>query len=132
MFKKDGGIRPIAVGYTLRLLAAKCANTHVFEERSRVQQPEQVGVGVAGGAETASHAMRRHVKLLPAGHEIVKLDFSNALNSIRRDLLLEIVAKNMPELYIFTLATYSCKPTLVYGDQTIISREGSPEFTGVL
>ena len=26
--KKDGGIRPITVGYTLRRLAAKCANSH--------------------------------------------------------------------------------------------------------
>ena len=68
------------------------------------------------------------LKLLPAGHAIVKLDdFSNAFNSIRRDLLLKTVAKNMLELYRFTLATYSCEPTLVYGDQTILSREGSQQ-----
>ena len=28
--KKDGGVRPIAVGYTLRCLAAKCANSYVI------------------------------------------------------------------------------------------------------
>ena len=48
--KKDGGVRPIAVRYTIRRLAAKCANRHVIEERSRVLQPRQIGVGVAGGA----------------------------------------------------------------------------------
>ena len=52
--------------------------------------------------------MRRYVKLLPVGHAIVKLDFINAFNSIRRDLLLDTMAKNMPELHRFTLATYSC------------------------
>ena len=26
--KKDGGLRPIAIGYTLRRLAAKCANKY--------------------------------------------------------------------------------------------------------
>ena len=57
--------------------------------------------------------MRRYVKLLPVGHAIVKLDLTNAFNSIRRDLLLDTLAKNMPELYRFTLATYSCE-LLVY------------------
>ena len=127
MTKKDEGVRPIAVGYTLRRLAAKCANNHVIEERSRVMKPKQVGVGVAGGAAATIHAMRRHINLLPAGQAIVKFDFFNAFNIIRRDLLLDTMAKNMPELYRFTLATYFCEPTLVYGDQTILSREGSQQ-----
>ena len=66
MTKKDGGVCPIAVGYTLRRLAAKCANTHVindYKERSRVLQFKQVEVGVAGGAEAAIHAMRRNIKI---------------------------------------------------------------------
>ena len=112
MVKKDGGVRPIAVGYTLKRMTAKCANRHVIERRSKVLQPKQVGVGVAGGAEAAVHAMRRYVEVLPAGHAIVKLHFSNAFNSIRRDLLLDTMAKNIPELYRFTLAKYSCEPTL--------------------
>ena len=81
MTKKDGGVCHIAVGYSLRRLAAKCANTHVIEERSRVLQPKQVGVRVAERAETAIHVMRQHDNLLPAGHAIVKLDFSNALTA---------------------------------------------------
>ena len=32
--KKDGGICPIAVGYTLRHMVAKCANAHVIKRRS--------------------------------------------------------------------------------------------------
>jgi len=56
--KKDGRVRPITVGYTLRRLAAKCANNHVIERRSKALQPQQLGVCVAGGAEAAVHAVR--------------------------------------------------------------------------
>ena len=59
--KKDGGIRPIAVGYILRRLAAKCANFHVIKTRSKGLQPVQVGAGVPEGAEAAVHAVRRLV-----------------------------------------------------------------------
>ena len=46
--KKDGDILPITVGYTLRLLAAKCANNHVIERRSMEFRPLQLGAGVSG------------------------------------------------------------------------------------
>ena len=76
--KKDGGIRPITVGYTLRRLAAKCANNAVITRRSQeALQPQQLGVGVSGGAEAAIHAARRLVSHLSSNHVIVKLDLSN-------------------------------------------------------
>jgi len=56
---------PIIVSYTLRRLAAKCANNHVIEERGKAMQPQQLGVGVAGGAEAAVHAVRRLVSNIP-------------------------------------------------------------------
>jgi len=49
---KDGGVRPICMSYTLRRLAAKCANSHVIS-KSQVLQPQQLGVGVSGGVEAA-------------------------------------------------------------------------------
>jgi len=72
--KKGGGVRPIT----------KCANNHVIEERGKAMQPQQLGVGVAGGAEAAVHAVRRLVSNMPDDNFIVKLDFSNAFNCIRR------------------------------------------------
>ena len=99
--QKDGGVRPSAVGYTLRRLAAKYANAYVIKRRSEELQPIQVGDGVSGGAEAAIHAMRRRVSTMPDDHVLVKLDFSNAYNTIRRDAVLETVAAKMPELYRF-------------------------------
>ena len=40
--KKEGGGRLIAIGNTIRRLTAKCANTHVIEERSKILQSIQV------------------------------------------------------------------------------------------
>ena len=50
--KKDGGVRPIAVGYTLRRLAAKCANSHEIKRRSEELQPVKVGAEVSGGCRS--------------------------------------------------------------------------------
>ena len=96
----------------------------MIEDRSKILQPRQVGVGVAGGAEAVIHDTRRYISQLPSGHAFIKLDFANAFNTLRRDLFLDTVARNTPELYRFTLATYECDPTLVYGSHTIPSREG--------
>ena len=111
--KKDGGVHPIAVGYTLRRMAAKCANAHVIKSRSEALQPIQVGVGVSGGAKAAIHAMRSLVSTMPDDYVIVKLDFTDAYNSLRRDAVLETVADKMPELYPFTHSSLlACCPKL--------------------
>ena len=55
--KKSGGIRPIAVGYTLRRIAAKCANNFALTVLSNKLLPEQLGLGCLGGCESAVHAI---------------------------------------------------------------------------
>src|SRR6218665_3852412 len=125
--KRDGGIRPIAVGYTLRRLAAKCANTHAVAKLSTLLTPIQLGVGVPGGAEAAVHATRRWVTSMPTDCVLVKLDFANAFNTLRRDSLLEAVARNIPELYSFAHASYSCKPILRHVKNIIRSEEGTQQ-----
>jgi len=59
--KKSGGIRPIAVGYTLRRIAAKCANSYATSQLTDYFNPIQMGVGVPGGCEAAIHATRRYI-----------------------------------------------------------------------
>jgi len=125
--KKDGGIRPIAIGYTIRRLAAKCANRHAIVRRSEQLKPLQVGVGVSGGAEAIVHTMRRSLDEESDEIVTVKLDFVNEFNSVRRDHLLDSIASNTPELYCFAFAKYSCEPKLVYGNHIILSREGNQQ-----
>jgi hypothetical protein len=125
--KKSGGIRPIAVGYTWRRIAAKCANAHAIEMLKDYLQPSQLGVGVPGGCEAAVHATRRFVESMPAGYCVVKLDFSNAFNCLHRDAMLDAVLRKVPGIYKFCHLAY-CKPSsLTYDGRTIISQEGSQQ-----
>ena len=56
--KKSGGIRPIAIGYTWRRIAAKCANSYAIASVSSYLQPIQLGVSTPGGCEVAVHAFQ--------------------------------------------------------------------------
>jgi len=73
--KKSGGIRPIAVGYTLRLIAAKCANSYATNQLAGYFSPIHLGVGLPGGSEAAVHATRRFIEAMTDGHVVAKLDF---------------------------------------------------------
>ena len=63
----------------------------------------------------------------PDNHVFVKLDFSNAFNSVRRDTILTTVEDKMPELYRFVQDSLDCNLKLIYGDNAIISVEGSQQ-----
>lgn len=122
--KKSGGIRPIAVGYTLRRIAAKCANSYATSQLTDYFNPIQMGVGVPGGCEAAVHATRRYIDAMPHGHVVAKIDFSNAFNSLRRDLLLRSVASTVPGIYRFCHLAYSQPSVLRFDTRTILSQEG--------
>ena len=96
--KKDGGLRPIAVGYYWRRLAAKCANSHAIEKLGSYFGHIQLGVGVAGGCEAAIHAARRFITFMDRDQVLVKLDFKNAFNSVHRDIMLDCVASKDPRV----------------------------------
>ena len=103
---------------------------YVIGRRSQQLQPQQLGAGVPGGIEAAVHGTRRLVQNLPANHVIVKLDFSNAFNCVRRDVILDAVAANTPEISSFSCmvhAAYSCEPILACGDHQLRSREGAQQ-----
>ena len=116
LHKQDREVRPIAVGYILRCLAAKCANSHVIEKRSEEPQPIQVGTGVSGGAEAAVHAVRRLVIHMPDDHVFVKLNFTDPFNTVRRDLILASTEYKTPKLYHSVHASLACSPMLKYGN----------------
>ena len=61
--KKDGGVRPIAIGNTLRLLIFKVAVRGCAETCSNLLRPNKLGFGVRLGAEAAVHATRSFISL---------------------------------------------------------------------
>ena len=86
-----------------------------------------MGVEVSGGAEAAIHAMRCLVSTMPDDHVLVKLDFSNTYNTVRRDAVFETVAAKMPELHRFVHSSLACSPKLIYGTYIIESAKGSQQ-----
>jgi hypothetical protein len=122
--KKSGGIRPIAIGYVWRRMAAKCANAHATATLADYLQPTQLGVGTPGGCEAAVHTTRRFTESMPSDHCVVKLDFSNAFNSLHRDAMLAAVKLRVPGIYKFCLLSYNTPSILLYADRTILSQEG--------
>ena len=122
--KKEGGVRPIAVGLSLRRLVAKCAGLHVMRTVGAGLAPLQLGCGVSLGCEAAAHAARLYLQNMPPSHLLLKLDFKNAFNSLRRDKMLEAVKENVPELFNFVHSAYNQPSMLFCGDRVMQSAEG--------
>ena len=95
--KKEGGIRPIANGLTLRRLAAKIGVFRMVQSVSSALASLQLGYGVPSGCEAAACAARQYLESMPSNRVLLKVDFRNAFNSVRRDKILEAV-KNHPSL----------------------------------
>ena len=122
--KPGGGVRPIAVGYTLRRLVAKCASLPIREAMGNLLSPLQLGYGTPGGVEAAVHAARIYLQNMPPNNLMLKIDFKNAFNTIRRDKMLHSVLEFIPEIYPLVHSAY-CSPThLFFGNHIVSSAEG--------
>ena len=124
LIKPGGGVRPIAVGSVWRRLAAKVMVQHVSDTAAAWLAPRQLGFGVKGGAEAAAHATRRYLQELSPNSVIAKLDFKNAFNSIRRDVVIDEVQSFFPDMLRFVVACYGEPSHLFFGDHIILSAEG--------
>lgn len=122
--KKSGGLRPIAIGYVWRRLAAKCANSYALKRLDEFFAPLQVGIATPGGGEAAVHAARAFIKTMPPDHIFIKLDFANAFNTMRRDVMLQAVRETIPELYAFIHQAYSAESVLQFGSFEVRSQMG--------
>ena len=105
-------------------LTAKCANKYTTVKLATHFAPIQLSVSIPGRAEAAIHALRRYAKHLPKDYIIIKPDFTNAFNTLRRDAMLEAVGREIPELHNFAHATCTGAPVLQFGEFTILSEEG--------
>ena len=122
--KSGGGIRPIAVGWTLRRLIARIAGYLVVDDLAELFTPRQLGYGIRGGAEAIVHAGRKFLHNMDPEHVLIKLDFCNAFNSIRRDKMLEAVFELAPDIYPLVHSAYASPSNLLWGDKQLQSSEG--------
>lgn len=86
--------------------------------------PLQLGFGTSGGMEAAIHAARLFIaESLPTSC-LLKVDFKNAFNTLRRDRMLQSVKTSVPMLLPFVLNSYGAPSFLFYNDSIILSQEG--------
>ena len=139
--KKDGGVRPIAVGNTLRRLVSNCAVITKKTNRKTRYGHLQLCYGCNKGAETAADAVRTLVSTdLPEDFVIVKIDFRNGFNSFSREKLLETVKVKSPAIYNYSVLAYATPSYLFFGSFVIMSEvgvqqgdlEGPPLFSDLI
>ena len=123
---KDGGIRPISVGETLRRLVSKYLNTSVKKEAEMSFFPTQLGVGVKGGCEIIVHSVISLIDIYFSSTDkcVLKTDFKNAFNLITRESIISQVAKYFPGLLNWTLFTLHPESKLFIGNEFILSSRG--------
>ena len=122
--KKDGGIRPIAVGNTLRRLAAKVGADPMSAGIGEYLRPAQLGFSTRGGCEAAAHAARRYLGRSTGRRVFFKVDMANAFNSLRRDVFLRAAHEKARGLYRMLWQAYSEPSTLFFGGRTLVSATG--------
>ena len=123
--KKDGGLRPIAIGSVYRRLASRLAAHHLTSVIGPELRPVQMGVGTPLGCEAAVHATREFLTAgTSASAVVVKVDVRNAFNTVRRDALLNCIRDRCPEIYPLTFQAYSSPSPLHFGEHIILSSCG--------
>ena len=125
--KPSGGVRPIAIGNTFRRLTAKAAALAAKEAVKTKLFPLQLGVAVPGGAEAIVHTARSYCRSNLESVDpvlLLKIDFENAFNSVRRDLLLRTARKELRDIYPFIYQCYFKPSHLFFDETTLLSAEG--------
>ena len=126
MEKKNGGIRPIAIGEVLRRVVGKVLCQEVKQAAQDYFWPRQVGVGAQLGADSAVHSVRqwceRHAA--DAGKVVLKLDFENAFNCVDRGAALRELRGHFPSLSRWAQWCYGQHSSLYFGRWDVASQTG--------
>jgi len=125
LVKVGGGLRPIAIGETIRRLVSKCCCEATTEDAKIIFGPLQVGVATKGGAEASVHAARKLAKEFgeDPGKIMLKVDFSNAFNMVDRTEMLAQVYEKLPGLFRWVEYCYS-QPAHLFGSIMLQSMAG--------
>ena len=103
---------------------SKVAVRGCSERCSNLLQPNQLQFGIRLGAEATIHATRSFIESHRQNTILLKIDFTNAFNSIHRDKALEAASVHLPSLFNYVLSCYGTLSFLSYGDHLLLSEEG--------
>jgi len=124
--KKDGNVRPIAVGETWRRLVAKCLCKETQSRALFHLYPLQIGVSLPLGTEAGIKAARQWCQR-NAGHPdkvMLKIDFENAFNCVDRQQILQQCRDKIPSLSPWAEWCYAEPSKLWFGESVVSSESG--------
>ena len=125
--KKDGGLRPVAVGNLSRRLTSKCLAFSVSPRAALYLRPLQFGVGVKGGTEGIVHSIRSITEDENIHHEdkwVLQVDLENAHNLVDREAAFSEIRTHFPEISRWFETCYSVQAELLWGQSVILSCTG--------
>ena len=126
-YSKCGNKRPIAIGCTLKRLAAKCAVMRVKQSMKSLLIPHQLGFGVKHGAEAIVHSARIYLEKLQPNEIMIKLVYKDAFNSIFHSGVIAAVEEYAPELLPFVNSLLSIPSYYFHDDKLVRSKITLPE-----
>ena len=95
LLKKNGDIRPIAIGETMRRIISKCALRSVITAATELLGPMQSGIGTPNAIESIlislNAAFVEEKSARQRGTCALLVDFKNAFNSVSRITILNMV-----------------------------------------
>jgi hypothetical protein len=104
---------------------AKAACRSVRESVVAKLATSQLGFGIQQGAEAAAHSARSFLSNISKGQALLKIDFTNAFNTLGRNEMLRVIHNKLPELlFNFIANCYSDSSFLRFGQFTLMSAEG--------
>ena len=126
LLKKDGGIRPIAVGEIWRRVTSKIAARFAVKVLGPYLTPHQVGDGTRNGGEAVVHAFSRLVQQhgSESGLSCLKIDFKNAFNTIDRLAFFDAINRHCPDLSAWVEWCYGDRSQMLLGDFLFDCRAG--------
>ena len=111
-------MRPVAVGETLRRLVGKALlNTPVARSQVAGLTPVQVGVGVRSAAESVAMGAQSLVNHLGVSATwcVLKVDMTNAFNTVDRTALLKAALHFTPALFNYLRFAYGQEAPCTWG-----------------
>lgn len=126
LIKKNKDLRPVAAGEVLRRLVSKCVCTEAKDSAKPIFSGSQFGVATPAGAERIIHNVRRlfSTRQFDPDFVVLKVDLTNAFNSISRARLLDIVRRRMPSLSSWVEWCYVGETRLTFGPHVLASSDG--------
>ncbi|KAA8490703.1 Retrotransposable element [Porphyridium purpureum] len=121
--KPDGGVRPIAIGEIFRRVLGRLAVTSLAHDAVETLAPDQYGVGRMAGLEAM--VMRTRLAVLEnPGWGVLKVDISNAFNTVRRPAFMRLVQAQFPHLWPLVRTCYASPAPLRAGKHVLKSESG--------